>query len=495
MKQIFSSLSTGKLEILELPEPQLKDNHILICTNLSMISVGTERMLVRFGKSNYLDKALQQPDKVKEVINKSITDGPLSAIEAVRSKLSNPLPLGYSNVGRVIGVGKSVRNFQIGDRVISNGGHAETVLVSQNLCAHIPDQVSDRKAVFTVVGSIGLQGIRLAKPTFGEVFLVSGLGLIGLLTAQLLKAQGCRVLGVDIDKDKCSIAEALGIEVLNLSLNIDPVKWCLDKTFGDGVDGALITATTASSDPIHVAAKSCRQKGRIVLVGVTGLELRRNLFYEKELSFQVSCSYGPGRYDPSYEVKGIDYPIGFVRWTEQRNFVAILDALKNNLIDVDPLISNEFEFDKFQKAFDILETESKAIGILLKYNSGNYQTKTSIELGESVDKESHKNKLKSSKIKLGFIGCGNYSSRILIPSFKKAGAKLGIISSTSGLNPVVFGKKYGFSKATTDIEDILSDKDCNTIIITTRHDSHAEYIKRGMLSNKNILIKQIMKGF
>ena len=281
-------------------------------------------MLVEFGKASWIDKARQQPDKVQQVLVKARTDGLLTTLDAVQSKLDQPLPLGYCNVGRVVGVGAGVSGFQVGDRVASNGPHSELVAVPQHLCAAIPGGVSDEAASFTVLASIGLQGMRLANPTLGETFVVSGLGLIGLLTAQLLVAQGCRVLGLDPDPAKCALAEQLGVAALDLSSGADPVAWCLEHTSGIGVDGVLITAATSSSQPVHVAAQACRQRGRIVLVGVTGLELRRDLFYKKELSFQVSCSYGPGRYDQAYEQQGHDYPIGFVRWTEQRNFQAVL---------------------------------------------------------------------------------------------------------------------------------------------------------------------------
>ena len=257
-------------------------------------------MLVEFGKANWIDKARQQPDKVQQVIAKARTDGLLTTLDSVKSKLDQPLPLGYCNVGTVIAVGSGTVGFNVGDRVASNGPHAELVAVPQHLCAQIPVEVSDEAASFTVLAAIGLQGIRLAQPTLGETFVVSGLGLIGLLTAQLLQAQGSRVLGLDPDPQKCALAEDLGVVSLDLSLGTDPVAWCQEQTSGIGVDGVLITAATSSSEPVHVAAQACRQRGRIVLVGVTGLDLRRDLFYKKELSFQVSCSM-PGRYDHSYE--------------------------------------------------------------------------------------------------------------------------------------------------------------------------------------------------
>ena len=293
-------------------------------------------MLMEFGKAGWVEKARQQPDKVKQVIDKIKTDGLMPTIEAVQAKLDQPLPLGYCHVGIVAEVGgdAGALGFRRGDRVVSNGPHAEWVCVPKNLCARIPDQVSDEAAAFTVLGAIGLQGVRLAQPTLGECFVVQGLGLIGLLTVQILRANGCQVLGVDLDPAKCALARQFGAETVDLSQGEDLLSVAQNFSRGRGVDGVLITAATKSNELIHQAAEICRQRGRIVLVGVTGLELRRDDFYKKELSFQVSCSYGPGRYDPEYEDKGHDYPLGFVRWTEQRNLEAVLDLLAAGKLDV-----------------------------------------------------------------------------------------------------------------------------------------------------------------
>lgn len=281
MKQLFQSLSTGISTLSDLPAPVLSPGSLLISTSCSLVSSGTERMLVEFGKANWLDKARQQPDKVQEVIDKARTDGLLTTFDSVQSKLDKPLPIGYCNVGTVLEVGSDVKGFSVGDRVASNGPHAELVVVPQHLCAVIPADVSDEAASFTVLASIGLQGIRLAQPSLGETFIVSGLGLIGLITAQLLIAHGCRVLGLDPDPSKCLLAQSLGITSLTLTPGVDTLSWCLEHTSGVGVDGVLITAATSSSEPVHLAAQACRQRGRIILVGVTGLELRRDLFIKK----------------------------------------------------------------------------------------------------------------------------------------------------------------------------------------------------------------------
>ena len=405
MRQVLQLLSSGETVVENLPDLKVKPGHILIQTTCSLLSSGTERMLVKFSQSNLVQKSLQQPHRVADVVSKARNDGVLNAFEAVASKLEQPLPLGYCNVGVVTAVGTGINSFKVGDRVISNGPHADQVLVPKNLCALIPDNVSDESAVFTVLASIGLQGIRLAQPTFGETFVVSGLGLIGLLTAQILRAQGCRVLGIDPDSSKCALAESYGIESLQLNPNIDSVSWCLSKTNGIGVDAVLVTAATSSSEPLNVAAQICRQRGRIVLVGVTGMELKRDLFYKKELSFQVSCSYGPGRYDISYEEFGHDYPIGFVRWTEQRNFQAILQALSDGTLQTKSLVSHRFSLDEASSAYELLSGSDPFLGILIQYPPNIKPSNYSLPL--SFDGSSHIVEDKPISPTVRFVSDGN----------------------------------------------------------------------------------------
>ena len=488
MKQLLQSLATGASSLPELPSPALAQGQLLILTSCSLVSAGTERMLVDFGKASWIDKARQQPDKVRQVLDKARTDGLFTTVEAVRSKLDQPLPLGYCNVGSVVAVGEGVSGFKIGDRVISNGPHAEIVAVPQQLCALIPKDVSDEAASFTILASIGLQGIRLANPSLGETFVVSGLGLIGLLTAQLLRAQGCRVLGLDPDQEKCVLAESLGIHTLNLSAGIDPLAWCLEQTGGVGVDGVLITAATSSSEPVHLAAMSCRQRGRIVLVGVTGLDLRRDLFYKKELSFQVSCSYGPGRYDPTYEEQGHDYPIGFVRWTEQRNFQAVLDAISSGRLRTDVLISHQFSIEQAASAYELLSSPESSLGILLTYpGTADPDQRTvplpmhSLQVGERVH---------AVQPYLGVIGAGNYASRLLIPAFAKAGACFHTLVASSGISPDHVGRKYGFLQASTDVSGLLNDPSCNAVVIATRHDSHASLVQKALAAGKHVFVEK-----
>ena len=331
MKQVLQNLASGETSIVEVPCPAAENGKVLIKTSTTLVSVGTERMLVEFGKAGWVEKARSQPDKVKEVLDKVKSDGFSATYGAIKSKLDQPLPLGYCNVGKVLnGVDTG---FETGARVVSNGHHAEVVRVPKNLVARIPDLVSDESASFTVMGAIAMQGIRLINPTLGETIVVTGLGLLGLLAVQILKANGCQVLGVDFDTNKCALAKQFGAEVVDLSKGQNALLAAEVISRGRGVDAVLVTASSKSNDIMQQAAKMCRKRGRIVLVGVVGLELNRADYYEKELTFQVSCSYGPGRYDTEYEDKGTDYPVAFVRWTEQRNFEAVLDLMASGAIN------------------------------------------------------------------------------------------------------------------------------------------------------------------
>ena len=483
MKQILQDMAKGGTTVTEAPVPQCSRGHLLISTTTSLISAGTERMLVGFGKASMLDKARQQPEKVKMVLEKVQTDGLLTTYDAVKSKLAQPLPLGYCNVGVVHEVGAGVDDFKVGDRVVSNGPHADIVKVPKNLCAKIPDNVTDEAASFTVVASIGLQGIRLAQPTIGESFVVTGAGLIGLLTIQMLRANGCRVLAIDFDQSKLELAKQFGAEVCNPAKGEDPVAAGLAFSRGAGVDGVIITASTKVSDPVTQAARMSRKRGRIILVGVTGLELNRSDFYEKELSFQVSCSYGPGRYDLAYEEKGQDYPVGFVRWTEQRNFVAVLDMMAAGTLNVDALITHRFEFEDAPKAYDVLTEDKSGLGILLKYNSA-VETRTEKKVILKPIQIDAQNAV------VGFIGAGNYASRILIPAFKKAASQLHTIVTSGGINGVIHGEKAGFAEASTDIDALLSNQDVNTVAIATRHNSHAYFVEKALLAGKNVFVEK-----
>ena len=460
MKQILQNLKTGDTELVDVPAPGVMAGHLLIRTHRSIISLGTERMLVEFGRANLLDKARQQPDKVRQVLEKVKTDGLFPTLEAVKSKLDQPLPLGYCNVGEVIDVGADVVGFQVGDRVVSNGPHAEVVLVPVNLCAKVPEGVSDDEAAFSVLGAIALQGIRLAQPSLGEAFVVTGLGLIGLLAVQLLKAQGCRVLGLDFDSARVELAKAYGADAVDLSRGEDPLTAARAFSRGRGVDGVLITASTQSNEPIHQAAQMCRKKGRIVLIGVVGMELSRADFYEKELSFQVSCSYGPGRYDPAYEEQGQDYPVCYVRWTEQRNFEAVLDMLAENCLETGSLISHRFPLGEAARAYDLIGGNEPVLGILLTYDE---EAKATFDRTIELTPEAVPAAAAPSGPVLGMIGAGNYATRTLIPAFKKTGIRLKTVASGGDATGAYAGRKFGFETVTTDTETLLADPDINAV--------------------------------
>jgi predicted dehydrogenase/threonine dehydrogenase-like Zn-dependent dehydrogenase len=491
MKQVLQNLKNGLTEVADVPVPHASRGQLLIRTRRTLVSAGTERMLVDFGKAGLIDKARQQPDKVRMVLDKVRTDGLLPTIEAVRNKLDQPLPMGYCNVGEVVAVGPGVVGYAVGDRVASNGRHAEFVAVPVNLCARVPSGVDDDEAAFTVLASIALQGIRLARPTLGETVAVTGLGLIGLMTAQLLKAQGCRVLGLDLDPVRLAMARDWGAEVVNLAAGADPVAAASEYSRGRGVDAVIITASTRSSEPVHQAALMCRKRGRIVLVGVTGLELSRADFYEKELTFQVSCSYGPGRYDPSYEEKGQDYPFGFVRWTEQRNFEAVLDMMADKRLDLKKLVSHRFAVDQAHQAYAVVGGAEPSLGILLQYPDPPAEqpaapyvrtvalsmpsaSKAKMEVGPGVS----------------FIGAGNYAGAVLIPAFKAAGARLGRIASAGGASSVHLGRKFGFAEATTDIAALIADPSCDAVVIGTRHDSHASFVLQALAAGKHVFVEK-----
>jgi predicted dehydrogenase/threonine dehydrogenase-like Zn-dependent dehydrogenase len=487
MKQILQSLKDGTTQLADVPAPRAAAGQLLIHSATTLVSAGTERMLVEFGKANWLDKARQQPDKMKMVLEKVRTDGLAATFDAVQSKLDQPLALGYCNVGVVAEVGRSVDGFAVGDRVVSNGRHAEVVCVPKNLCARIPEGVSDEQAAFTVLAAIGLQGIRLANPVLGECVVVTGLGLIGLLTVQMLRAQGCRVLGIDFDPQRLALARQFGAEVVNPGQGGDVLAAARAFSRGRGVDAVIITASTESNEPVHQAAMMCRKRGRIVLVGVTGLELSRADFYAKELSFQVSCSYGPGRYDAEYEEGGNDYPVGFVRWTEQRNFEAVLDLLAAGALDVAPLVSHRFALEQAVEAYDLLSSDQPSLGIVLQYPGTGGQADRRLDRRAVALSASP---TPAGKACVAFLGAGNYAGRVLIPAFKKAGATLHSVVSGGGVSAVHHGRKHGFAQAATDADAVLADAAIDTVVVATRHDAHARQVLAALRAGKHVFCEK-----
>lgn len=490
MRQILQNLSTGVTALSEVPSPRVSAGELLLRTTRTVISAGTERMLVEFGKANAVEKARQQPDHVKRVIDMIRTDGLKPTIAAVRSKLDRPLAMGYCNVGIVLERGAGVTGFEVGARVASNGKHAEIVSVPVNLCARVPEGISDDEAAFTVLGAVGLQGIRLADPTLGETVVVSGLGVIGLITVQLLRANGCRVLGIDFDSAKLALARRFGAETANLGAGDDPMQIADRLSRGRGVDAVIVTASTKSSDPIHHAARMCRKRGRIVLVGVTGLELSRSDFFQKELTFQVSCSYGPGRYDPAYEEHGRDYPVGFVRWTAQRNFEAVLDLMARGALDVKPLISHRFALAEASAAYEVVAHDAASLGIVLEYPAPDEQPASMLRSARVSFSPKASVVSAANNIRVSFIGSGNYATAVLIPAFKVAGAHLEAVASRAGVSGVHAGKKFGFVETTTDAASIFMNPAVQAVVISTRHDSHAQFVLQGLEARKHLFVEK-----
>lgn len=487
MKQLIQNLQNGQTILEEVPAPQVKKGAVLIQTRRSLVSLGTERMLVEFGKANLIEKARQQPERVKMVLDKIKSDGLIPTLEAVFNKLGQPLPLGYCNVGEVVAIGEGITDLRVGDRVASNGSHAEIVCVPRHLVAKVPDHVTDDEAAFTVIGSIGLQGVRLLNPTLGETVVVVGLGLIGLLTAELLRLNGCRVIGVDLDEQKLKIAASKGIIPCNPRQGDDPVKFVESTTNGVGADGVIITASAKTDEIISQAARMSRKRGRIVLVGVVGLQLSRAEFYEKELTFQVSCSYGPGRYDDDYEQKGMDYPLPFVRWTENRNFQTLLQLLESGQLDVKPLITELVPLEDYSKIYGdmskggaiaslLVYPEKPSLGTTVRYQDTSFQGKKGV---------------------IGIIGAGNFTKMTLLPALKGE-AKQGSIKyivSANGLSGTALAQKHGIACSTTDYREVLADDEVDMVMITTRHHQHARLTGEVLQAGKHVFVEKPLAIF
>lgn len=485
MLHVLQSLSDGTTQVVDAAVPLATGPQLVIEGRASIISSGTERMLVEFGRAGMLGKARSQPEKVRQLMDKVRTDGVLPAIDAVRSKLATPIPLGYCHAGVVVDVGPAVSRFSTGDRVVSNGPHAEYVRVAETVAARIPDGVPFENAAFTPLAAIGLQGLRLVNPTLGETVVVYGLGLIGALTLQLARASGCRVIGIDRSRSRCELAESFGVETVVADDGVNVVDSILALTGGIGADAVLLTLATDSDDPVSAAAAMSRKRGRIVLVGVTGLSLRRDDFYRKELSFQVSCSYGPGRYDPEHEENGRDYPLAFVRWTEGRNFEAVLGLMADGRLDPAPLITHRFAVADAAQAYDVVASNPASLGIVLTYPEHSAPERAA---ARSVTLRTGART--AERASLGWIGAGQFSSRVLIPAFRRAGAQLDVVATSGGVSATVAGSSAGFRRATTDAASILADPEVDTIVVATRHDSHGDWVLRALRAGKHVFCEK-----
>lgn len=487
MKQLFQDLRDGRVSLLEVPCPAVTPGKLLIQGECSLISAGTERMLLDFGRGSWLQKIRSQPDKVRQVRQKIKSEGLAATLQAVRRKLAAPISLGYCHAGRVLAVGEGVVGFQVGDRVLSNGPHAELVSVPALLCAKIPQGLDSDEAVFGVLGAIALQGQRLMAPSLGESVVVLGLGLIGQLAVQLLLAQGCRVLAVDLDPSKVTLAEGWGAEGFTVPAGGDPLFAAQRFSQGRGVDGVLITAATKSNAPLIQAAEMCRQRGRIVLVGVVEIQAPRDLFYKKELSFQVSCSYGPGRYDPAYEEGGQDYPFGLVRWTQQRNFEAVLELMAARKLRCGTLRSARFPFQEAPTAYDHLGSCRDALGILLDYPSQVSQA-DSIPITSPKPFQGTEDSIQNPG--LAIIGAGAFATAVLMPELAKTQVRPVAVMSRQGASAAQAAQRFGFQRATSRLEDVLEDPTIQAVLIATRHNTHAGLVAKALLAGKHVFVEK-----
>ena len=484
MKQVLQNFKTGELQVADVPPPVIHPGRVLVRAAASLISAGTERMKVDLAKKSLLGKAKERPDLVKQVIQKAKTEGLMNTLTAVRAKLEALVPLGYSASGVVVGVGAGVEGFSVGDRVACAGAgyaaHAELLSVPQNLCVRLPENCDFTAGAYGTLGAIALQGVRLAEPTLGEACVVIGLGLLGQLTAQLLKANGCRVFGVDLDESKIALAKSFGLDA---GATGDPKQQIMDWTRGRGADAVLITAATSSNQPIELAGEVARLKGRVVAVGLVGMDVPRELYYLRELTLRVSMSYGPGRYDPAYEEQGHDYPFAYVRWTEQRNIEAFLDLVAAGRVDVEKLTTHRFPIDEGEQAYKLVSGETKEpyLGIVLTYDTERaLEPRIALKSAQTSPQRS---------LSVSFLGAGSYAQKFLLPEFKAAGAEFAAIATASGVTARSVGEKYCFRECVAGAGEILADNSA-LVVIATRHDAHAELSRRALESGKHVFVEK-----
>ncbi len=473
-----------------MPVPAMQRGRVLVRTVASLISAGTERAAIEQASQSLAQKARERPDLVKTLLERVRSDGVLPTLGAVRDKLSASQALGYSAAGIVIEVGNDVREFTVGDRVACAGvgfaSHAEAISVPQNLCVRLPDKVDFEAGAFGTLGAIALQGVRLAEPTLGEAVVVIGLGLVGQLAVQLLTANGCRVFGIDLDQNKIALANELGAEAGSVS-NDDTKDTVLRWTRSRGADAVLITAATDSNQPLELAGEISRVKGRVVVVGTTGLEVPRQTFYARELALKISMSYGPGRYDPEYEERGHDYPFGHVRWTAQRNIEAFLDLVASGRINFTRLISHRFSIEQAEHGYDLIsgKRDESYLGVLLQYDPDT-ELKREIKIRERPAASS----LTDESVRIGLIGAGDYVRKMLLPHFKDAGAEFCSIATASGVSARDVGNRFAFARAVSDAEVVIGDEEVNLVVIGTRHDLHSELARKVLESGKNAFVEK-----
>ncbi|HYF03944.1 MAG TPA: bi-domain-containing oxidoreductase [Patescibacteria group bacterium] len=487
MLQVIQYQKTGEMYVEDLPAPRLKSGGVLIQSVASLISAGTERSSVETAQASMIGKAKSRPDLVKQVIDAAKRDGVMATYEKVKTRLDNYKELGYSSAGIVLE--SSVPEFKPGDRVACGGAganHVEMSFVPKNLSVKIPENVSFEEAAFGTVGAIAMQGVRQADLRLGEYVAVIGLGLLGLITVQLLKANGCRVIGLDINENNFEIAKKLGCDICAVS-NFDSIKTVESFTKGYGTDAVLITAATKSNEPLELSLQYARKKSKIVIVGAVNMNIPRSPFYEKELDFTISCSYGPGRYDTNYEEGGQDYPIGYVRWTERRNIEAILELIADGRLDVKSLITHRFDIAEALKAYDLItgKIQEKYLGVLITYPQRSEAERKKYKVNLKTNNVS-----KSSALNVGFIGAGNFAQSNLLPPLVKAGVALKGVVTSKPVNASSVGKKFKFEFCATDAAEVFKNNSINTVFIATRHDSHARYVGEALKAGKHVFVEK-----
>jgi predicted dehydrogenase/threonine dehydrogenase-like Zn-dependent dehydrogenase len=498
MKQVVQNYRKGTLALEEVPMPVVKAGGVLVQTHYSLISAGTEKMKVDDSRRSYIGMAKARPDKVKQVMETFKQLGPLATFRKVMNKLDSMTPLGYSLAGKVIEVGEGVEGFQVGDMVACGGGelatHAELNWIPVNLCVKIPELkgqpgvlLSAQEASFATVGSIAMQGVRQAEVQVGENVAVIGLGLVGLLSCQILQAAGCRVIGFDIDQRKVDLARSLGIEGAENSAQVDPVQAVEAFSSGYGADAVLVTTGTKSNQPIETAGEICRDRGTVVDVGINKMDVPWDLYYGKELVLKQSRSYGPGRYDPSYEMDGNDYPIGYVRWTENRNIKSFLELQAAGKLDVTPLTTHVFNFDQAAEAYNLIagEAEEFYVGIVLKYDVSEQRLEKagikSIRLVETPEGKTPN---------LGVVGAGNFARTMLLPHLTSAGINLAGVATATGISAKDTAKKFGFDTCTTDYKELLADDKIDAVLVATRHDLHGPVVLDALRAGKHVFTEK-----
>jgi predicted dehydrogenase/threonine dehydrogenase-like Zn-dependent dehydrogenase len=497
MKQLLQNLRTGETEVVEVPVPTPQSGEVLVKTGASLVSAGTERMLVDFAEKNLLGKARSRPDLVRQIVDKAQREGLLTTIDAALNRLDQPMPLGYSSAGTVVGLGSGVQGIHVSQRVACGGGnyavHAEYACVPKNLVTPLPDQVDCESAAFTTLGAIALHGFRLAKTQIGERVAVIGLGLLGLLAVEIAVAAGCQVFGIDLDERRVALAQEMGAAAY---LRAEAQEAAKSFSRGRGCDAVLICADTRSSDPVELAGAIARDRARVVAVGAVGLNLPRKVYFSKELTFLNSRSYGPGRYDPSYEEAGHDYPIGYIRWTEGRNMEAFVDLLAANRIDVLPLISHRFPINQAPEAYRMItgKTQQPFLGVLLTYPNDLGQEPVA---GQSIPSRIEPVSLRigaieaASTCRLGVLGAGSFATSVLLPVLRSVpGVNLVGIASASGMSAQHAAKRFGFTYASGDESEIINDPAINTIAVLTRHDLHARQVLAALSAGKHVFCEK-----